>query len=136
MKSSHVILAVFGAALFIVAVYAISYITAETRGKVSMENKVASGDAQIFSYNQFFDACSAINGYTEAANAQRRLLEQVPDSDKARVLTNIGAIEAERGRAIQRYNTDSLKVKTLARFKDSGLPDFISPQKEIVSCGR
>lgn len=36
--------------------------------------------------------------------------------------------------AIAQYNADARKIKTLARFKDNGLPDFIDSHDEKTSC--
>ncbi len=111
-----------------------SYFSAETRGKVGMENHVASGTYQEYSYNHFFDACSAIQGYEASIAAQHKALTTADDSDKSRINTIIASVEAERGRAIAQYNVDANKMKTVARFKADGLPYHLDATAETTSC--
>lgn len=136
MKESKLVLGmVFFLLIFVIGIYAFRYFTAEIRGKVDMETSVASGLSQEFSYNYFFNACAAIQGYERTLSAQRKAFDQVTEKeDKTRIMTNIAAVEAERGRAIARYNADAAKIKTLARFKDADLPNRLNEEANKTVC--
>lgn len=130
----YALLCTIGVVVLIAVIYGVRYYSAETVGKVEMEVNTTDGRAQEFSYNRFFDQCAAIQGYEDAIASQRELLKTAQPDDFARINTNVGAITAERNRAIAQYNADARKIKTLARFKDNGLPDFIDSHDEKTSC--
>lgn len=119
-----------GVALYAV-ILGIKYIAAEPAGKVQMEQSVTSGNAQIYSYNHFFDTCAAVQGYEQTLKVQQAMLVDATD-DKARIRSNIAAISAARSSLIAQYNADASKVKTLARFKDDGLPNHLSESENTV----
>lgn len=103
------------------------YATADARGTMKAERKVASSENRLFSYNHFFDLCATIQGYEASIDAQKSLLPNVEGGDKSRVQTNIAALEAQRIRAIAQYNVDASKTETLGRFKNNNLPDSLNP---------
>lgn len=130
----YALLCTIGVIALFAVIYGVRYYSAEPVGKVEMEVSTTNGPAQEFSYNRFFDQCAAIQGYEDAIASQRELLKTAQSDDYSRINTNIGAITAERNRAIAQYNADARKIKTLARFKDNGLPNFIDSHDEKTSC--
>lgn len=130
----YALLCTVGVLAIVAVVYGINYYAAEPVGKVQLEINTTDGRAQEFSYNRFFDQCAAIQGYEEIIVSQRATLKTAQPDDYSRINTNIGAITAERSRAIAQYNVDARKIKTLARFKDNGLPDYIDSTNEKTSC--
>lgn len=109
----------------------IRYFLAEPTGKVQMEESMTSGNAQIYSYNHFFDMCAAVQGYEQTLKVQQAMLADATD-DKARIRSNIAAISGARSSLIAQYNADAGKIKTMARFKDDNLPNHLSESENTV----
>ena len=118
----------------VAAIMTVQYFSAETRGKVGMEEHVASGAFQEYSYDHFFDTCAAIQGYEQSIIAQQGALKSATDEDRGRINSILFSIQAERGRSIAQYNADASKIRTVARFKADGLPNYINPQSENTQC--
>lgn len=107
--------------------YAWRYYMAPVAGRANAEWKIESANSRIDGYERFFDQCSAIQGYEGSIAVQEQALKAVTSpEDKSRITTVLAGLRAQRIRAIAQYNADARKAYTIARFKDSGLPNQIN----------
>jgi len=85
-------------------------------GGISREAKVESGRNQWYSYAYFFDKYAAIQA---TAKQITELKDELSKEDLLALKMNVI-------RWVEEYNADALKTEDMARFKDEGLPDFIT----------
>lgn len=111
------------------------YFTAETRGVVDAEEQIESAASRITNYEHFYDLCGLVQSREDALHAQRAQLAETNDPDEqARIRTNIAGLEAQRSRAIRRYNADADKAYTRARFLGDDLPRELNINRETTQC--
>lgn len=109
--------------------------TAVFSGKSAAEVQIESAPSRIANYNSFYDQCAAIQGYEGAIKAQEaNIILGMPADERARTLTVITGIKAQRSRAIAQYNVDARKQYTAARFKASDLPFQLDDSGSKTSC--
>lgn len=111
--------------------WAWKYYTASIKGKVNAEVQIESAESRIQWYNHFHDLCSVVQSNKESLRVQKMLLESSESNDeRIRIRANIGGIQAQIARNVNRYNADASKNYTAARFKDSDLPFKLSVSGE------
>ncbi len=128
-----IIASVIGLRMFQIYFLTVKSETAGVVGELKMEITQQSEQRRTQSYNHFFDACSAIQGYEASIRAQEVVRDTYKD-DKAidRANTIIASVSAQRDRAIAQYNVDVRKELTLGRFKDSSLPEQLDINKPTI----
>lgn len=104
------------------SVFAIRWVTAGPKGKLAAREQILSGDNRIQAYNHFFDLCAAVQTDEASLDAQYQLLAASKGDDRERIVTNIGALLADRAGAVNQYNQDAQKSYTIGQFKSSKLP--------------
>ena len=108
------------------------YFTAEIRGKVDAKEHVESGDHRIYSYELFYDMYGNIKSYQTALEAQKENLEYAESSsERSRIRSNISGIKSQLRRAIEEYNAEASKVKTVGKFRSDDLPQKIKFENYI-----
>ncbi|MAX33709.1 MAG: hypothetical protein CME72_11675 [Halomonadaceae bacterium] len=120
--------------LVIAGGWAFRYFTAETRGIVNAEEQIESAGSRITNYEHFYDLCAAVQGHEDALAAQRHALANAEGDEAERIRANVAGLEAQRNRAIRRYNADARKAYTRARFLGEDLPREISTQEDRTQC--
>lgn len=109
--------------VFIVALYAIQYYTADVRGRVSAQEQIKSGASRIAGYELFFNRCAAIQTNEAQIDALKEELKNTTDPrEQARINANITGVTAARNGGINQYNADARKEYTEGQFRDSSLP--------------
>lgn len=121
-------------ALLIAGTLAYRYYTAEVRGVVSAEEQIESAGSRITNYEHFYDLCAAVQGHEDALDAQHRAIESAGGDEAERIRANIAGLEAQRNRAIRRYNADARKAYTRARFLGEDLPRELDTDQEHTQC--
>lgn len=115
--------------------YAWKYFMAPVAGKAQAEWQQESGANRVAQYDHYFDLCASIQGYEATIRAQTLALTQTADpTDHSRISTVLGAVRAQRGRAIAQYNADARKVYTSGRFIDPTLPKQLNDGAEQTLC--
>lgn len=122
--------------LIVAAVWAITYYTADTRGKISANERIkADPNFRIAAYDQFFNLCSAIQGDEGRIASQQELLDSATtDEERRQVRTTIAAIKGSRLAKINRYNADAARNYTVGQFRDSDLPYRLNPNDKETTC--
>lgn len=103
-------------------VFGIRWAVAGPSGKLAAREQILSGDNRIQAYNHFFDLCAAVQTDEASLDAQYQLLKVAKGDDRERIVTNIGALLADRAGAVNQYNQDAQKSYTIGQFKSSKLP--------------
>lgn len=103
-------------------VFGIRWVTAGPSGKLQAREQILSGDNRIQAYGHFFDLCAAVQTDEASLEAQYDLLKVSKGDDRERIVTNIGALLADRAGAVNQYNQDAQKSYTIGQFKSSKLP--------------
>lgn len=125
----------FAMALVAGAGYAWKYYMAPIAGKADAEWQQESGVNRTAQYDHYFDLCASIQGYEATIRAQTMALTQTAGKDDhSRISTVLGAVRAQRGRAIAQYNADVRKVYTSGRFLDPSLPKQLNDGAEQTLC--
>lgn len=138
MQQIKILAAVVAAITLLIAMavgaWAWRYFTAETRGVVDAEERIESAPSRITNYEHFYDLCASVQGHEDALATQRRALEGAEGKEAERIRSNIAGLEAQRNRAIRRYNADARKAYTRARFLGEDLPRQLDANQETTVC--
>lgn len=128
IKKTGIVLGVITALVAITfAGWGFTYLTAPLKGRVDAEVQIESAHSRIGRYEYFFDLCASVQQMEASLEAQRELLGSLTENkDKVRVGTNIAGLKSQLAGAVAKYNTESAKSYTAARFKASNLPIRLS----------
>lgn len=109
--------------IMIVSPWAFKYYTAEIRGKINAKEKIESAEHRLYSYEKFYDMYASIKSYVTALESQKENLKFAEtSSERQRIRSNISGIKSQLRRAIEEYNSESRKIKTIGKFKADDLP--------------
>ncbi len=99
------------------------YFGAEIQGKVEAEKQIESAPNRISEYEYFHDLCRSVRSKErKIQNALSRLEKTESQDTRERIMQNINGLRNMRAETISKYNSQSSKDYTAARFKDSNLP--------------
>lgn len=117
------------------ASWAWRYYTAAPKGIVQAEEQINKGSNRIQNYDHFFDLCSVIQTNKTQLQTQKDMLEMAEtQKERTRIRATIAGVTAQLSRNVNRYNADSHKEYTKARFKDESLPYEINANQEMITC--
>jgi hypothetical protein len=92
--------------------------TSSMRGKSGAEVKIESAGSRIERYEHFFALCASVQEKEDVIDVLKSNLSMEEQKKDIALMANA----AQRSSLINRYNADSAKSYTDARFKASNLP--------------
>ena len=117
------------------AVWGISVVTSDTRGRGNQIKQINKAENRTFSQEQYHQLYEDIKGYDQQVAVQQAALDahSAQDAEKDRLAQVVAGLKTQCISTRQQYNAEAQKISK-RQFLDAGLPDRIDEQDPATDC--